>query len=343
MSDAKRDHIDLLVIAAAQNAAERLNSALRNAGHAVRPNWVVDASACEKQLAARRPDLIFCFMANPAAELDEVAALRDKLAPGVPIIAVGKPVDEDSIAAAITLGARDQVSGEHTARLEAVVLRELAAARDAAKLRAAEDTIRGNQSRFESLLTESNDAIAYVQDGIVTNANPAFVERFGYPSAEELDGTPVMDLFDADSQAALKDALRAVMKDKDPGELTLFGLTADTGITEAKASFRKVEMDGEPCAEIAIRAEVDTREMDERIAEASRRDPLTGLYQRHYFVEVLSEEMERIERGAARALLYIKPDKFSIVEDRVGLLASDDVLKRLGELIAEILADSDLP
>jgi len=73
MNTAVREPIELLVVAPAQNAAERLNSALRNAGQAVRPAWVADAAACEAALIQRRPDLIYCYLANAAAELDEVA------------------------------------------------------------------------------------------------------------------------------------------------------------------------------------------------------------------------------------------------------------------------------
>ena len=342
MSTPAREAIELLVVAPAQNNAERLNSALRNAGHAVRPQWVADADACEATLKQRRPDLIFCYLANAAAELDEVAALRDKLAPGVPLIAVGKGVDEPAIAAAMAQGARDLVSGDHGARLVAVALRELEVAHNAKRLRLAEETIRGNESRFETLLTESNDAIAYIQDGIVTEVNPAFVQRFGYANADDLVGNPVMDLFEPASQVTLKDALRALAKGKVPDELALKGVAQEGGTVDANTTLRPVEMEGEACVELAIRAEVDTKAMEEKIAEVSRRDPLSGLYLRHYFVEVLTEELGRDERNAARALLYIKPDKFSIVEERVGLLASDDVLKRLGELIAENLADSDL-
>jgi len=342
MSTPVREAIELVVVAPAQNNAERLNSALRNAGHPVRPTWVADVAACESALSQRRPDLIFCFLANPAAEIDEVTGLRDRLAPGVPVIAVGKGVDEASIANAMAQGARDLVSGDNAARLVAVALRELAVAADGKRLKAAEETIRGNASRFETLLTESNDAIAYVQDGIITEVNPAFVTRFGFPNAEELVGQTVMDLFDGASQAELKIGLRGTLKGKPPGELLLNGIGHGGNPVEAKATLRQVEMDGEIAVEIAIRADVDNREMEEKLAEVSRRDALTGLYLRHYFVEVLSEELAREERRAARALLYLKPDKFSVVEERVGLLSSDDVLKRLGELIAENLADSDL-
>jgi diguanylate cyclase (GGDEF)-like protein/PAS domain S-box-containing protein len=336
-----RTHVDVLVVAEAQNLAERLNSMLRNAGHAVRLSWAADAAGAEERLREQRPDLLFC--ATGPGEIGELAALRDKLAVGVPIVALGRAIDESAIAGALAAGARDLVSIEHAARLEAVVVRELGVADQARRLAETEDAIRGYQTRFESLLTESNDAIAYVQDGIITSANPAFLERFGIADTDSIEGQPLMDLFGPESQGALKDALRATHKGKDAGALDLKGVHQDGPAFEAKTQLRQVEMEGEPCIEVAIRAEVDTSQYEEQMAEIARRDPLTGLYHRHYFVEVLTEEVGHDEPGASRALYYLKPDKFSVVEERVGLLASDQVLKQLAELLKQHLADSDLP
>ncbi len=361
----EREHFDLLVVADAQSSAERISSLLRNAGHAARAEWVGSLAKCETQMRARPPQLICCFLGLKDSPLELVVELRDAFAPGVPVLAIAKAVDESTIAKAMAVGARDLISVDHPARFEAVVLRELDVSDRLLRLRNAQETIHGYQTRFESLLSESNDAIAYIQDGIVTSANPAFLQRFGFASTEAIEGNPVMDLFEGASQAALKDALRQALKGKDIADLEFTGHHSDGKTFPAKCHLRQVEMDGEACIELAIRAEADTkaleeklirvaqtmkeqsaresRAMQEKIAEAGRRDPLTGLYHRSYFVEVLTEELTREEKGAARGLLYIKPDKFGIVEERIGLLESDHVLHQLADLIAAQLADSDLP
>jgi diguanylate cyclase (GGDEF)-like protein/PAS domain S-box-containing protein len=362
---AEREHFDLLVVADAQSAAERFSSTLRNAGHAARVTWAGSLEACEKQLRNGKTQVLCCFLDLKDAPLELVVELRDAFAPGVPIIGVARQVDENAIAKSMKSGARDLISPDHGARLVLVVLRELEVFERIERLRNTEETIQGYQSRFESLLSESNDAIAYVQDGIVSSANPAFLERFGFASNEDIEGNPVMDLFEGGSQGALKDALRAVLKGKDPGDIELTGRSSTGKSFPAKTQLRQVEMDGETCIELAIRAEADTsameeklakdrqalteqaaratRAMQEKIEEVGRRDPLTGLYHRSYFVEVLTEELKREEKSAARGLLYIKPDKFGIVEERIGLLESDRVLHQLAEIIAAQLADSDLP
>lgn len=362
---AEREHFDLLVVAEAQSLAERINSLLRNAGHAARSEWAGSLATCEKQLRARQPAIICCWLGLKDTPLELVLELRDAFAPGVPVLAITKAIDESAIAKAMAVGARDLISPEHPARFEAVVLRELDVSDRLLRLRNAQETIHGYQTRFESLLSESNDAIAYVQDGIVTSANPAFLQRFGFATTEDIEGNPVMDLFASASQGTLKDALRQALKGKDAADLELTGQSSDGKTFPAKTNLRQVEMDGEACIELAIRAEADTKAMEEQLArntqalkeqaaratramqekieEVTRRDPLTGLYHRSYFVEVLTEELAREEKGAARGLLYIKPDKFGVVEERIGLLESDQVLHQLADIIAAQLADSDLP
>jgi diguanylate cyclase (GGDEF)-like protein/PAS domain S-box-containing protein len=337
----ERGFLPVLVLAQAQNHAEKINSLLRSAGHPVRSTWVGNLDEAEIALTDQRYDLIFCFTGLPDAPLDMVAGLRDEVAKGTPLIAIAKSADEAGILDAINKGARDLVSVDNPQRLEAVVVRELGVLKQARALGRAEDTIRGFQSRFESLLSESGDAIGYFQDGIHVSANPAWLERFGYASMEQLEGIPVMDLFSAESQKTLKDAMRDLMKGKAVPKLELKAVTQGGEEFDADVEMRQVEMDGEAAVEIAIRQEADTSELEAQMAEVARRDPLSGLYHRHHFVDVLSEEVQRHRKGAARALVFIKPDKFSLIEDKVGPLASDHVLKLLGELIAKRLAKHD--
>ena len=60
------------------------------------------------------------------------------------------------------------------------------------------------------MLQRSNDAIVQVQEGIVVDANPAWLELFGVEDG--LVGQPVMDLFDESTHAALHGALAACLQ-----------------------------------------------------------------------------------------------------------------------------------
>ena len=85
------------------------------------------------------------------------------------------------IAADMAQGARDTVSLQQPARLQAVIAASCVPSRLERTLHA---TLRASQdyrSQLEGVLQRSNDAIAQVQEGILVDANAAWLELFGQP------------------------------------------------------------------------------------------------------------------------------------------------------------------
>lgn len=333
--------LPILVISQSQNQAEKLNSLLRASGHVVHAAWANDPDNIKKSLQETVPDTIFYFSNTTAVTLDVVLKLRKKLAAATPVLCVTRDATESEVAEVITHGARDLVSLEHPDRLEAVMLRELKIMRQRRELLTTRELILQYQARFQSLMADTNDAIAYAEDGIHIEANPTWCERFGY-SAEDIQGIPVMDLFYPDDQGTLKIALRDLAKGKPVGDLELRGVTATGEPFEIKLEITKAKLRGDPCVELAIRGEDDSGDMEERLADMAKRDNLTGLYHRHHFVDLLADEMDRRRIDVAQAVLFIKPDKFSNIDDKVGPIASDTVLKLFGELLNEHLEEGDI-
>ncbi|HET9680126.1 MAG TPA: diguanylate cyclase, partial [Gammaproteobacteria bacterium] len=337
----EKRQLPILVISQSQNQAEKLNSLLRANGHVVHAAWANTPDDVQKSLQNAVPDTIFFFSDTTAIALDAVMQLRHKLAAATPILCVTKDATESEVAEIINQGARDLVSLEHPDRLEAVMLRELKIMRQRRELLTTRELVLQYQARFQSLMADTNDAIAYVQDGLHLEANPTWCERFGY-SAEDIEGIPVMDLFYSEDQGTVKTALRDIAKGKAVDNLELRGVTAGGEPFELELEISAAKLRGEPCVELAIRGENDTGDMEERMAELAKRDNLTGLYHRHHFVDLLAEEMDRRRIDVAQAVLFIKPDKFSKIDDKVGPIASDTVLKLLGELLNEHLEEGDI-
>lgn len=75
-------------------------------------------------------------------------------------------------------------------------------------------------------------------------------------------------------------------------------------------------------------------EIFEQTARSSHSDPLTGLYNRRYFDEALSGEINRSRRyGADFSLLFFDLDNFKRLNDSLGHQAGDMALKRVAEII----------
>jgi PAS domain-containing protein len=170
--------VPLIVLSAARDPVEAVNSTLRRAGHPVHCTWIPALRDLGDALSQINPELLLQVAGTPA-ELGPVIGLRDQLAPQVPVLLLAPSVDEALIAAAIERGARDAVTLGNQARLSAVVLRELAVFRAARALDATQKSAHDARSQLDNVLQRSNDAILQVQEGIVIEANRAWHELYG--------------------------------------------------------------------------------------------------------------------------------------------------------------------
>jgi diguanylate cyclase (GGDEF)-like protein len=70
----------------------------------------------------------------------------------------------------------------------------------------------------------------------------------------------------------------------------------------------------------------------ERLRELTNSDPLTGSYNRRYFMEKLRAELERADRyGTPFSVAFVDIDDFKKINDRYGHLGGDEVLKGVAE------------
>jgi diguanylate cyclase (GGDEF)-like protein/putative nucleotidyltransferase with HDIG domain len=85
----------------------------------------------------------------------------------------------------------------------------------------------------------------------------------------------------------------------------------------------------------------NARDYHDRLEQAIR-DPLTGVYNRRFFYEALEKELARAERsGTTAALVLIDVDDFKAVNDTLGHMSGDDVLRVIGRAGSELLRPAD--
>jgi multidomain signaling protein FimX len=382
-----RSVLPVLVVAPSQNDAETLNSTLRNAGHAVRPIWVASIDDAEKSLKQQKPDLILCSTSVPAAPFADVVRLRDMTLPNVPIIAIADSIKPIIVAEIINTGARDVVSMSQVEHMQAVVSREMEVLHLARDFEQASVKLHEYEKRISLVVKESKDALTYVHDGIILSANPAFLELFGHKESGDIEGTPILELFEGESQGALKEALKVAGKGQAQEPLVVKGHHAGGKAFNTSLEFAQVEVDGEHAIAISIRSDAGAKEAQAKTQQAQELavkvhakaqekaegfgqqieqlkeqneqltqklaasvqqlttyrnlDLFTGLLNRNRFLEMLTQAMQEPPKGAVRALLIIKPDKFTAVAEKVGVLASDNIIKALSDLIRSTAAKED--
>jgi len=77
--------------------------------------------------------------------------------------------------------------------------------------------------------------------------------------------------------------------------------------------------------------------------ELSIKDPLTGLYNRHYLKDYAMKACSRVNRHNTNlVLIFIDLDNFKQVNDTYGHEAGDEVLKKVSEIFREIFRQYDI-
>jgi EAL domain-containing protein (putative c-di-GMP-specific phosphodiesterase class I)/GGDEF domain-containing protein len=335
--------IPIVVLSRHQDAGELINSTLRNAGHAVHCTWVRELGRLGDTLAQTHPRLVFACLAD-GEDAAPVVDVRDRHASNVPVILVRNSLTEDDLTTAIVRGARDVVTLRSKPRLTAVAERELHLASLDGTLAGTLASARQYRDQMRAFMSGSNDAIAHVQEGILVDANPAWLELFGLPDAAAAVSQPLMDFFDPHAHAALKGALVATLQGRWQGHsLKVDALQPGGGSTPLEMDLERFEFEGEPAVRLTVATQRrDMESLAQRLEEALRRDGPSGLLQRAAFLEVAADRITKSLKAGRRAILYLEIDKQDELERDLGLLAAEEIADSAGALLNGLLQPDDI-
>jgi EAL domain-containing protein (putative c-di-GMP-specific phosphodiesterase class I)/GGDEF domain-containing protein len=335
--------VPLIVHSATREAVEALNGLLRRSGVAAHCTWIPSAQDIPDALEQINPEMLICYL-GAGDELQAVTSKRDQSASLIPLIVVREQVDERLIAEDMAQGARDTVSLQQPSRLQAVVTRELHAFRIERTLNATLRAAQDYRSQLEVVLQRSNDAIAQVQEGILVNANAAWLELFGFVEATGLVGQPVMDLFEEATHAPLKGALTACLQGRwENHPLKAGAVLGDGSVVPLELMLAVGEYEGEPSVRLIVPARKrDDQQLADELEIAVQSDPGTGLLTRRPLLSALQERLEVPVAGGVRYLVCVRPDKFSHIERDLGILASEQLLIGFANIVRSLLLPHDI-
>ena len=335
---AEQNAVPLIVLSSARDAVETINGVLRRGGQPVHCTWIPALRDLADALNQLNPEMLVYVAAN-TEELEAVTGVRDRLAPSVPVVMVSATLDEPQIASAIACGARDVVTLSNPERLQAVLLRELRVFRTERALAQSAKSEHHARSQLATVLERSNDAIIQVQEGIVVDANPAWLELFGV--VEGIAGQPVMDLFEDSTHAALRGALAACLQGRwSDHVLRANAQLADGSVVPIEMTLSPGEHDGEPCVRLTVPSR--SRDLADTASLALSAQTNGGLPRRPQLLSALARRLATPAAGGMRCLALIKVDKFTTLEEVIGATASEDVLIEFARLLKEALHPKEL-
>lgn len=320
----------LLVIAAAEETAKRIESHLRNAGHPLRTAWLSDLDELDDILRRDPPDLLLCEQPLAGVPLQRVLALCQQRRAELPVLALVPTLDADQTATLLGQGVNDCVSCTGAAplrHLERVVIREFVHHHRLRQLNYTQQRLAEFQSRHQQLTEGTVDAVAHVQEGIFAGANAAFAKLLGMDDAASLIGTPMIDLVIPEQQSRVKERLRMVLKGRHNGEPLELALRGRGGRIDVKANLILGASDGESVIEMLVRN-------DRPVGRGGGKS--TG--GRIDFARALGKVAAE---GLLRAALLIKLDRYAELEDRIGMIDAEEIRDRIAEAIRKQIEAGD--
>jgi len=247
--------------------------------------------------------------------------------------------------------------GSDFGRFQATIMLEEQVKSRTAKLEAAlaenekiTRALRESEAKFRELANQSLVGIVITEDGKFSYTNSKFNEMFGYTETEIRTLGPVDVAVEEDRPKVAESVGKRLNGESERLVYGFRGLRKDGTVIEIEIHASSMQL-GDRHALISVlldvtervRAEREMWALQQKLAEQSVRDALTGLYNRRYLEEALNRELILAERhDYPVSMIMTDIDHFKKVNDHYGHLAGDEILRAVGALLKRNARASDI-
>jgi len=332
--------IHLLLIEPSSNHAEAIINALRNRGFAVRATQILTpeelASILEKQVS----DLLLSIANHPDLPAKQAMEQIAQFGRDIPTVVMLDELKEEDIVKALNDGACNTASHKNLDILCLTTIQAIGHLETRRSKTQAELALRASEKRCTLLLDSSQDAIAYIHDGMHVYANQAYLELFDYTDHDELLCVPALDMIAKENQEEFKRHLKEIALNNDEQNFAFCGAKSDMNTFEAIMTLSPANYDNENCTQILIRSATDQSELEEKLKELSSIDALTDLYNKVYFVEQVQKVQEKaIESACTFNLIYIQYDQHNQLQGEYGIAGVEKVVQECAKWLSDKVSE----
>ncbi|MBN1333056.1 MAG: diguanylate cyclase [Synergistales bacterium] len=225
----------------------------------------------------------------------------------------------------------------------------LSVVRDISSRKEIEKALMESERSYFSLFHNDHAAMLLIDpdSGLISDANPAACQYYGYPM-EKLLSMKIQEINTLEEGQIFEEMNLAKQEKR---KHFFFRHRLSSG------EIRDVEVYSGPIERGSRRylysiihditerrkAEEESRRLNEELLLISRVDELTGVFNRRYFEEMLISELDKAKRyQTSLSLIMFDLDHFKEINDSLGHMAGDRVLKKIAHAVRAAIRSSDI-
>ncbi len=208
----------------------------------------------------------------------------------------------------------------------------------------AELALRQSEAKYRTLVDHSQVGVFILRESHYTYVNRTFAAMLGY-SEDELVLIPFESLVAPEYMPKARARIAALARNEAiPSDYESCYLHRDGSRIWVTVSIGPVELDGVGHMTGTVRDITRHRQAEQRLKFNATHDSLTGLSNRLYFQQRLSDVLQQARSSGdyQYAVLFLDLDGFKLVNDSLGHAAGDRLLVSLAHQLADRLADRAL-
>jgi diguanylate cyclase (GGDEF)-like protein/PAS domain S-box-containing protein len=216
---------------------------------------------------------------------------------------------------------------------------------DITRRKATEDRLRDAESRYRDLVETAHDMVWTMDtEGRLTYLNSACESIYGLLPAEMLFHR-LHEFRSPDHPPHDQEAIDGLLLGEDSVQFETVHLDHEGKPHFLSFSAKSHKDAGGQVIRISGTARdiTEQKAFQHQLSYHAEHDPLTGMFNRHYFQEELERTVARVARsGSDCALFFIDLDQFKYINDTLGHAAGDRLLVDIAALLSAHVRDGDL-